>query len=259
MSMRVFVALLASVLAMGTVRAFAVSAAGSMDRLPAGSPDDLFESKPVAPAPTVVSPPPQVERPPVPASAPGAVSDNPLWAIPLGRLTASRERPLFAPTRRPPAPAAVAMPAPVQAAPPQKPPEPEKPQLSLLGTVVGSEKIGLFMDSASKSVVRLRAGESHKGWILRAVERRQAEFANGLDTAVLDIPPETKAGVARSGPMPAGPSPVPVAPSPGTPRSAANMSPPIDRAAGPGGPGAQPANFRLPPGLVNPLENSGSR
>lgn len=242
MSMRVFVALLAGVLAMGTVRAFAVSAAGSMDSLPADPREDLFESKPVAPAPIVASPPPQVERPPAAAPAQRALSDNPLWAVPLGRLTASRERPLFAPTRRPPAPAPVAMPAPVQAAPPPKPAEPEKPQLSLLGTIVGSEKIGLFMDSASKSVVRLRAGENYKGWMLRAVERRQVELANGLDTAVLDIPP-----------------PVPLAPSPAAPRPGPNMNLPINRAAGGEGPGTQPANFKLPPGVVNPLANSGSR
>jgi len=205
------------------------------------------------------------------------LSDNPLWEIPLGRLTSSRERPLFAPTRRPPAPAPVAMPAPVQVGPPPKPAEPEKPQLSLLGTIVGSETIGLFMDSASKSVVRLKAGENHKGWTLRAVERHQVELARGLDSAVLDIPPpDMKGGGAPGAPMLAGPPPVPVAPpiamqvSPPTsaagPASnvhpAANMGLPINRAAGgpqPGGQGAQPANFKLPPGLVSPLANQGQR
>ncbi|OAF02724.1 hypothetical protein AYJ54_25970 [Bradyrhizobium centrolobii] len=271
MSMRVLVALLAGVLAMAADPAFAVSATGSMDSLPADSRDDLFDSKPAAPAPAIVVPPPSpVERPAAPPpAAQRALSDNPLWAIPLGRLTASRERPLFAPTRRPPAPAPVAMPAPVRAAPPPKPPEPEKPQLSLLGTIVGSEKIGLFMDSASKSVVRLKAGETHKGWILRTVERRQVELAKGLDSAVLDIPPpETKAAGAPSGPTLAGPPPVPAAPPmamsapppPGAPHPGANMNLPINRTAGGGGgPGTQPANFKLPPGLVNPLANQGAR
>lgn len=263
MSMRLFIALLAGVLAGGSVRAFAVSAPGSMDSPAAESRDDLFATKPASPAPTVGPASATVERPPEPPTAQRALSDNPLWAIPLGRLTASRERPLFAPTRRPPAPAPVVVSAPVQAAPPP-PAEPEKPQLSLLGTIVGSEKIGLFIDSASKSVVRLKAGENHKGWTLRAVERRQVEFARGLDITVLDIPPpDIKAGAAPGGPMLAGPPPVPVAmpvpPAQGaaTPPSSyvhpgASKSLTINKSA-------QPANFKLPPGLLSPFANQGQR
>ena len=146
MSMRLFIALLAGVLAGGSVPAFAVSAPGSMDSPSADSRYDLFGTKPSdpAPAPAAVPPPATVERAPAPPPAQRALSDNPLWAIPLGRLTASRERPLFAPTRRPPAPAPVVVSAPVQA-PPPLPAEPERPQLSLLGPIVGSEKIGFVL------------------------------------------------------------------------------------------------------------------
>lgn len=261
MSMRLFIALLAGVLAGESVQAFAVSAPGSMDSPAAESRDDLFATKPASPAPTVVPAPATVERLPEPPTAQRALSDNPLWAIPLGRLTASRERPLFAPTRRPPAPAPIVVSAPVQAAPP--PAEPEKPQLSLLGTIVGSEKIGLFIDSASKSVVRLKAGENHKGWTLRAVERRQVEFARGLDITVLDIPsPDMKAGATPGGPVLAGPPPVPVAMPVPPPRGGLTPASDVHPGASKNltiNKSAQPANFKLPPGLLSPFANQGQR
>lgn len=265
MSMRLFVALLAGVLALGSDRALAVGARGSMDSPPAESRDDLFATKPASsdPTPAVLPAPATVERPPASPPAQRALSDNPLWTIPLGRLTASRERPLFAPTRRPPAPAPIAMPAPIQAAAPP-PAEPEKPTLSLLGTIVGREKIGLFIDSASKSVVRLKAGENHKGWTLRAVERRQVELARGLDITVLDIPsPGMKAGAVPGGPMLAGPPPVPVAmpvpPPQGMPASPSSVHPGASKSLTINKNPAQPANFKLPPGLMSPFANQGSR
>ncbi|MCP3368328.1 hypothetical protein [Bradyrhizobium cajani] len=272
MSMRLLALLLAGAVATGPV--LGVSAPGSMDSVSTEPRDDLFATKPANPAPVLApapvpaaSAPAAVEKMPSPPLPQRALSDNPLWAIPLSRLTNSRERPLFAPTRRPPAPVPVAMPAPVQAGPPPKPPEPEKPQLSLLGTIIGSEKIGLFMDSASKSVVRLKAGDNHNGWTLRAVERRQVELAKGLDRAVLDIPsPDTKGSGAPGGQMLAGPPPLPVPPvaMPAAPppsasaanggahvHPGANMNLPIGRAI--------PANLKLPPGLANPLATQGQR
>lgn len=260
MSLRLFVMSFTGVLAMGAVAA--VGAPSAMDVVATGPAEDLFATKPAVPAPGATSPivsgPPAAapERAPVAPPPQRVLSDNPLWGIPLSRLTNSRERPLFAPTRRPPAPVPVAMPAPVQAGPPPKPPEPEKPQLSLLGTIIGSEKIGLFMDSASKSVVRLKAGDNHNGWTLRAVERRQVELARGLDHAVLDIPSPDMKGSGSAGPMLAGPPPMPAVPPamPAAPppvaanggtyiHPGANMNLPIGR--------AMPANLRLPPGFAN--------
>src|SRR5438105_2534326 len=54
----------------------------------------------VIPAPVDVTPtaPPSAERPADPTG-------NPLWAIPLSSLTATRERPIFLPSRRAPRPA----------------------------------------------------------------------------------------------------------------------------------------------------------
>src|SRR5262245_34049779 len=56
------------------------------------------------------------------ASADGEPRGNPLWAIPLESLNVTRERPIFLPSRRPPAPQVVASPAPapIQPSPPQE-------------------------------------------------------------------------------------------------------------------------------------------
>jgi general secretion pathway protein N len=193
MSMRALV-LLIGLLVTGDAGA-AVNAPLSVEPRGAEPREDLFASKPRSAAPAAT---PALPAPPAAPATERAPTGNPLWAIPLSRLPATRERPLFSPTRQPAAVAAVARPAPAPMAPPPKPAEPETPQLSLLGTIAGGgRKIGLFIDSASKAVLTLNAGENHKGWILRAVSRREVELARGLDTAVLVLaPPDMKAGAA---------------------------------------------------------------
>src|SRR5262245_42616607 len=80
------------------------------------------------------------------ASTPDHVpSGNPLWAIPLKNLSATRERPIFSASRRPPPPAVKVAPY-VPPSPPAKPAEPDTPRLSLLGTISsGEEGIGIFL------------------------------------------------------------------------------------------------------------------
>src|SRR6185437_12321933 len=115
---------------------------------------------------------------------------NPLWAIPLATLSISRQRPPFTPSRRPPAP-----PPPVVVAPPQqrvsppKAPEPERLQLALIGTVVGSaESIGVFLDQPTQRLIRLKIGEEHAGWILRAVRPREVTLEKGARVEILSLP-----------------------------------------------------------------------
>jgi len=114
---------------------------------------------------------------------------NPLWGVPLRSLSATRERPIFSPSRRPPPPAVVAS---VNVAPPPPPPppaEPDHPLLTLVGTVIGdSGGIGVF-DQATKAVVRLKTGQGHDGWTLRAVRGREAIFDKDRRTANLSLPP----------------------------------------------------------------------
>jgi hypothetical protein len=144
---------------------------------------------------------------PAAASAPASVehvsSANPLWAIPLQQLSATRQRPLFAPSRRPPPPVVAYQLASAPPPPPPKPAEPEKPRLSLVGTIAaGAEGIGVFQDLASSgSVLRLKMGEGHDGWVLRAVQRREVTLQKGSQIAVLTLPlPEmNKIGLGSPG------------------------------------------------------------
>jgi general secretion pathway protein N len=209
-------ALLVGLMLIGNAAALAANTPLTVDAQiiePGGG--DLFAPKPANPAPVATAPvtvTPGASRPVANAAPPSAehiTSGNPLWAIPLARLTATRDQPLFAPSRRPAPPPELARPAPAPVAPPPKPPEPEKPQLSLLGTVAGSgERIGLFLDSTSKAVLRLKRGENHQGWTLRDVQPRQVELAKGLDNTILDLPsPDMKPGPAA--PLHATPPPTP--------------------------------------------------
>jgi hypothetical protein len=250
MSMRALL-LLIGLLVIGNAEALAaVNAPLAVEPRGAEPREDLFATRPRSAVPATA---PAVA--PTPAAAEPVLTGNPLWGIPLGRLTQTREKPLFAPTRHPPA--AVAKPAPAPMAAASKPPEPEKPQLSLLGTVVGSAAhgVGLFIDSANKSVLRLKVGENHKGWILRAVHSHQVELARGLDSAVLNLPPPDMKPAA-GGPPPVMPA---VAGAPGNPAL------PVNTARAPGPPAmptpvgatiiVQQPTFNPPPVPVNPFQN----
>jgi general secretion pathway protein N len=115
---------------------------------------------------------------------------NPLWAVPLSMLSATQERPLFSPSRRPPPPAVVAAPRVPIVAPLPKPQEPDHPLLTVVGTAVSeSDGIGIFLDEATNNVIRLRIGENHAGWILRSVQGREASFEKDHRTATLVLPP----------------------------------------------------------------------
>lgn len=132
---------------------------------------------------------PKAAAPAAPARVPPPVGrvirGNPLWGIPLRQLTATRERPLFVPSRRAPAPV-VAAAAPPPPPPPEKAPESEPLQLALTGTVAGGDgAIGVFLDKASGTPLRLKVGEKHKGWTLRSVGRRDVVLAKGMSTTKL--------------------------------------------------------------------------
>ncbi len=121
-----------------------------------------------------------------------AQSANPLWAIPLARLSNTRERPVFSSSRRPPPPPAVAA-VTVAKPPPPPPPEParvERPQLSLVGTIVADDdqSFGIFVDQATKEALRLKIGEDHLGWKLRSVHGREVTFERDQQTTILSLP-----------------------------------------------------------------------
>jgi general secretion pathway protein N len=128
---------------------------------------------------------PLVAPKPVATGAPA--SGNPLWSVPLSVLTATRERPIFSATRRP-APRAVAGPRiePVAAPATPAPAVVEHPPLALIGAVVGDrDAIAVFLDRSTQAVVRLRAGETHAGWLLNSVVGREATLTRDDRTEVL--------------------------------------------------------------------------
>ena len=145
--------------------------------------DDAVKSGETAPVRTAApSRDAAVQRPPV--------GGNPLWALPLNQLSTTRERPIFSPSRRPPPPATPTYVAPVAVQTPPKPKEPERPSITLLGTIVGSsEGIGIFLNPATQDVVRLRLGEDHQGWALRSVKAREVTLVKDRERVVLELPP----------------------------------------------------------------------
>jgi general secretion pathway protein N len=98
-------------------------------------------------------------------ASPAAVA-NPLAAPSLNRLSATRERPLFTPSRRaaPPPPVASAAPVESAAAP---------PQIALLGVIIAVEgPRAVIHDMASNKVVRVRIGDEIDGWRVRQIDER---------------------------------------------------------------------------------------
>lgn len=130
-----------------------------------------------------------------PRSAPRG---NPLWAVPLGALSETGERPIFSVSRRTATPAvatAEAPPPPPEAPKPQAP-APARPPLQLVGTISGGTlRLGLFLDETTSEPTRLAVGQSRDGWTLRAVSATDARFESAERTATLALRMTTEARV----------------------------------------------------------------
>jgi hypothetical protein len=105
-----------------------------------------------------------------PAASP--VLENPVAALTLDRLAATREHPLFSPTRRPlpPPPAEVVVAAP----PPPPPPMVAPPDLALYGIIedaTGARAIVRPKEDAK--VVNLRVSDEVDGWKVASIAPRQ--------------------------------------------------------------------------------------
>jgi general secretion pathway protein N len=156
------------------------------DTVPA-APIDVGADAPVGPKPLAAEPADATASTPPPNLHP-APSGNPLWAVPLKQLSATRERPIFSPSRRPPQTAVAAAPYVPPPAPP-KPVELPRPQLSLVGTISGEvEGFGIFLEQVGDKVLRLKTGETHKGWTLLEVRARQIVLQKDNETITLSLP-----------------------------------------------------------------------
>jgi general secretion pathway protein N len=118
--------------------------------------------------------------------------------VPLSKLSMTRDRPIFSPSRRPPPPAA--LPVIARQVAPAKPAEPEQPPLILVGTVAGGDSgIAVFVEQSTENTIRLRVNESHQGWILRSIQGREVTLLKERNASVLALaPPGGNAEPARS-------------------------------------------------------------
>jgi general secretion pathway protein M len=116
---------------------------------------------------------------PASPSAPGTAepSDepaNPLAAQPLEDLSATRDQPLFAPTRRPPAPPpAPPEPAPLAEAPVRTPLPPEPPAVIFYGVVMEEGNARAILRGPGNESVRVRIGDKVGEWTVTQLDRRQ--------------------------------------------------------------------------------------
>lgn len=167
------------------------------------APVDMLPATPRAGEPELIETP--ATRPSQPVAKPFEPRANPLWAIPLSRLTATRDRPLFLPSRRPPPPTVATAPVAALTPPAPRPAEPERPSLTLVGAIASdTEGFAVFVDQATNAVIRLRTGQDHQGWVLRAVKGREATLVKASISTTLMLPepgnfgaPVAPAGIRR--------------------------------------------------------------
>ena len=134
-------------------------------------------------------------------------SGNPLWGIPIKQLSATRDRPIFSPSRRPPPPVVASPVVAVVNIPVAKPKEPDRPQLSLLGTIVnGDDGFAIFMDQATAAPLRIRIGAGYQGWTLRFVRAGSATLQKDRDSVEFALPRPTSDQDAVAGQLIAGSS-----------------------------------------------------
>lgn len=65
---------------------------------------------------------------------------------------------------------------------------PEKPQVTLVGVVRGPRiEMGVFVDETDKSLLRLRVGESVRGWMVHGVDPRAATLEKAEQQVKLEL------------------------------------------------------------------------
>src|SRR5260370_15835321 len=132
---------------------------------------DASPQSPPSPPPLGVRASKAGETPALPAEAGegGAALPSPLAAQPLDRLSATRERPLFSPTRRPPPPPPL-----VAIAPEPPPPPPPPPDVALFGIVMdGDEARAVVRAGPAAKIMNVRVGDDIGGWKVAQIEGRQ--------------------------------------------------------------------------------------
>jgi len=132
-----------------------------------------------------------------------AAEGNPLDALKLEDLSATRDRPLFTPSRRPPPPARVeAPPAPEPVAVEEKAVVMGPPPFDLVGSVVGEgNAFALLRNKSTNAVIRVRSGDAAEGWRVGAIGLRTIALAREgrRETLALAAPQPVAAGAEIAG------------------------------------------------------------
>jgi general secretion pathway protein N len=111
---------------------------------------------------------------------------NPFSSIPLSALSATRDRPLFSVSRRPPD-VPVVPPPPKQEAQPTPPPE--QPSFTLMGTIVSNGgSVAVVQGSNADAISRLRVGEENNGWRVQGIGLRAIVVEKGAQSIELALP-----------------------------------------------------------------------
>ena len=137
--------------------------------------------------------------PDVPAAVELApLTGNPIAEVPLDRLSATRDRPLFSPGRRPtvapqPPPARPR----IEHAPPSSPVQ--SPTVTLFGIVVGSHGPRAFIGRGpTDPIVGVRPGDDVNGWMVSAITERSLVLSHADLTATFVLfSPENASRVAH--------------------------------------------------------------
>jgi hypothetical protein len=142
----------------------------------------------------------------------GPALANPVAGVQLEALSATRERPLFAPTRRlppppPPPPQATLVEQPEPPAPPPAPPE-----LTLFGIVGPSDSArAIVRGPPSNEIRRVRIGDTIGDWVVAEIGARNLLLRLGDRSAAFQLfssgsarPPALIAAPRPKGPPPAG-------------------------------------------------------
>ncbi|MDE2469694.1 MAG: hypothetical protein KGL35_13400 [Bradyrhizobium sp.] len=180
-----------------SAQAAAPSTSASSDVLDADIAEETQPAGPrftTPPAPEHVTP---VHATASPSRPSHAASANPLWEIPLTQLSATRDRPIFSPSRRPEPVAAAADPVIVK--PPARKKEIEPPRLLLVGTIASiDESFGIFIDQSTQAALRLKVGDDYQGWKLTTILAREVTMGKDDRSAVLALPqPGGRTGEVR--------------------------------------------------------------
>lgn len=116
------------------------------------------------------------------------VSGNPIAVVLLDRLSETRNRPLFSPSRRPLVPpATLAIATPVARAP-QALPVQSPPGVALFGIVVGAQDARAFIAMGTMDqIIVVRPGDDVLGWRVSAITQRNLVLSHAEQSATFTL------------------------------------------------------------------------